>query len=78
MGCANAKPEVHTKKPSLNSNTNINPSQVSKPIQYPTNNYQPIPTGKENIVPLQQQQNLYVQNQKSNLTDIQKNPYLTR
>lgn len=77
MGCANAKPEVHTKKPQLNSNSNLNPSQISQPIQNQNLKSQPISTGKENIVPIQQQ-NINVQNPKSTLADIQKNPYLTR
>lgn len=46
MGCANAKPEVHTKKPQLNSNSNINPSQASQQVQNPVIRPQIVPSGK--------------------------------
>lgn len=46
MGCANAKPEAHTKKPPLNSNSNMNPSQIEQPVQNPIIKPQPIPTVK--------------------------------
>lgn len=42
MGCANAKPEVHTKKPPLNSNSNVNPSQISQPVQNQSVKPQPV------------------------------------
>lgn len=46
MGCANAKPEVHTKKPQLNSNSNVNPSQTSQQVQNPVIKPQIVPSGK--------------------------------
>lgn len=49
MGCANAKPEAHTKKPELNPNGNVNPSQTGKPVQNLNVSNQPLPNSKDKV-----------------------------
>lgn len=78
MGCANAKPQAYTKKPELNSNNNVNPSQTGKPIQNPNIPSQPLPNSKDKV-PLRQQNAQAARTmQKSSLSDIQRNPNLTK